>query len=214
METNLERIENVLENFCQKFISEFNNLKNLNIINERTLTKYSEFNIHSILQYCIIKAGTSLGFISIPEYKINLIKSIDKYEIDERFKGKKIRYQHKIAVDVAFIDHGKVIGFCEIFTPDEIHGISLSKELSVAWITPRHKLEHLVRYSKPSLVFGVIVNLFNTLPSWQDARRHTLNSWRKLWVEFVENLSKYIHTTHIVISDIDDITYTIYEKQQ
>ena len=43
--------------------------------------------MHSILQYCLIIAGFKNGVISIPEYKLRLLKLIDKLEIDNRIKN-------------------------------------------------------------------------------------------------------------------------------
>lgn len=207
----------ILETLYNNFISEFNNLKNLNLINEEALTKYHEYNVHSILQYCLIKASLSANFIPIPEYKIKLSQPLDKYEIDERFKDrakdreKSIRYQHKITVDVALIKDSRVKGFCEIYTPDEIHGVLPSRELSGPWITPRHKLQYLVRYM--NFDFCIVVNLFTALPSWPDAKKYSLDEWRKLWKEFVIELSKNVNVLHVMINSINDVDYAYYEKR-
>ena len=209
--------EQLLKSFYDYFVFEVNDLKNLGLISEEALVKYQEYNIHSILQYCAIKAGLLANLIPIPEYKIRLIKPIDKYEVDKRYKEqaknqKKIgaRYQHKVTVDIALIKDNRVRGFCEIYTPDEIHGVLLSRELSEPWITPRHKLQHLVKCM--SFDFCILINLFTTLPSWRDAKKYSLDEWRKLWKSFAIDLSRDVSVMHIMINSINDINYMYYKR--
>ncbi|GEM_PF-6298462 len=44
----------------------------------------------------------------MPEYKLRLIKPIDKYLVDSRLGSKKSRYMRTIRVDVGFIKEGKL----------------------------------------------------------------------------------------------------------
>ena len=202
-----------LKDFEERLKEEFDHLKRLNFISEQSLSRYQDFGVHSIIQYCIIKAGMALGLIAIPEYKIKLKKGpIDKHGIDERFRGRKIRFQRQVRVDVAFARNGQIIGLSEIFTPDEIHGVLRSRELEEPWVTPRHKLEHVVDELKNSLKFMIIVNMFNVLPPWRDARRYTTGEWKMKWIDFIGELGlrSGVQVMHVIINDIDNIEYRHY----
>ncbi len=72
-------------------------------MSKESLEKYSGYNIHSYLQYYLIKATRNTHLIGIPEYKIKLSEPIDKKNIDPRLKVGKIRYIRTIRADVGFI---------------------------------------------------------------------------------------------------------------
>jgi hypothetical protein len=109
-------------------------LRNINFVAEKNLLdddklrKYDKTNVHSILQYCLLKVD-ELGLLGIPEFKIRLDKPIDKHAILEDYKGK-TRNQWTIRVDVAYLKDSKVVGFGEVVTPDEIHGVPTQKSLN------------------------------------------------------------------------------------
>jgi len=48
------------------------------------LKRYAESNVHSVLQYCLIKIN-GIPLVPLPEYKIKLEKPIDKFRINRKF---------------------------------------------------------------------------------------------------------------------------------
>jgi len=180
---------------------------NQGLLSDEGLMKYEDYNVHSILQYCLIRINTDL--CPIPEYKVKLKVPIDKLKIDDGFKERKTRYQRFIKVDVAYLKNSQIIGFGEIFTPDEIHGVLSSRDLISPWITPRHKIEHLVKYDKPKFI--IIVNVMSRLPPYKDAKRYTLDKWEEYWIEFIKNINEQkIECLHIIIKNIENIKYCTY----
>jgi len=109
-------------------------LRNINFVAEKNLLdddklrKYDKTNVHSILQYCLLKVD-ELGLLGIPEFKIRVNTPIDKKALIENYK-RKTRYQRVIRVDVAYLKDSKVVGFGEVVTPDEIHGVPTPKSLN------------------------------------------------------------------------------------
>jgi len=172
------------------------------------LKDYANYSVHSVLQYCLMK--TEVDLCPIPEYKIKLKKPMDKFEVDGRFKEKKARYQKFIKVDIAYLKDLEIVGFGEVFTPDEIHGVLESKELSEPWLTPRHKIKHLIVNNKPK--FFIVVNIMSKLPSWKNAKLHTLEQWEKIWIEFIKKVCEQqrIECLHTIIKSIEDIDYYPY----
>jgi len=49
-----------------------------------------------------------------------------------------------------------------VITPDEIHGVPQPDVLGPQWITPGHKIEHLVRDRRPE--FLIVLNITNKYP--------------------------------------------------
>jgi len=100
-----------------------------------------------------------------------------------------------------------VTGFGEIYTPDEIHGVLETRVLQGSWITPRHKIEHLVEYTRPE--FLIVVNVMSTLPPWRDAKRYKLKEWEKLWIEFIKNIHEKwtVEYLHIIVKSTSNIKY-------
>jgi len=184
------------------------------LLSEDGLKDYANNNVHSVLQYCLMKIENDL--FPIPEYKVKLKKPIDKFEIDDKFRNaynkKKARYQRTIKVDVAYLKDSEIVGFGEVFSPDEIHGVLELKELSrpqvitpeyKPWVTPKHKIEHLIVNTKPK--FFIVVNVMNKRPPWKDAKSRPLDEWEKLWIEFVKKVHEQqgIECLHVIIKGIE-----------
>jgi hypothetical protein len=191
------------------------------LLSEDGLEDYANYNVHSVLQYCLVKIENDL--FPIPAYKIKLKKPIDKFEIDDKFRNtrnkKKARYQRTIKVDVAYLKDSEIVGFGEVFSPDEIHGVLELKELSrpqvvtpeyKPWITPKHKIEHLIVNTKPK--FFIVVNVMNKLPPWGDAKNRRLEEWEKLWIEFGKKVHEHqrIECLHVIIKSIKKVDYYPY----
>jgi len=176
-----------------------------NLLNDGMLKRYERNNVHRVLQYCLMKIN-GIDLIALPEYKVELRKPINKLEIDKRFEGRKKRRQTFVKVDVAYLKDSELVGIGEVYTPDEIHGVLETKALKEPWITPRHKIEHLM-YNR--LRFLVIVNMVNKLPNWKDAKRYKLEEWEGLWKEFVREIHEKqgIECLHIIIRSVSSIEY-------
>jgi len=46
----------------------------------------------------------------------------------------------------------KMIGFEEVITPDEIHGISTSKRSRLTWTASSYKIEHPAKYNSREFI--------------------------------------------------------------
>ena len=130
------------------------------LLDDGKLARYDKSNVHSILQYCLLRVE-GLGLLALSEFKIKLGKPIDKHEILGEFEGK-ARYQWTVRVDVAYLKGLEVVGIGEVITPDEIHGVPESEVPGPPWITPGHKIEHLVRDRR--LEFLIVLNVINRYP--------------------------------------------------
>ncbi|MEM3665223.1 MAG: hypothetical protein QXK32_11790 [Candidatus Jordarchaeales archaeon] len=102
----------------------------------------------------------------------------------------------KIAVDCAFFKGRELVGLGEVYTLDEIHGCLKSRELDGPWVTPKHKLLHLVKKGNTHVNpnFLVIVNVFpNNLKrqlAWKDSRRCDIREWEEKWIELTRMIKK------------------------
>jgi len=181
------------------------------LLDDGKLWNYDKSDVHSILLYCLIRIE-DLDIVPLPEYKIRFRVPIDKVIIDKRFEGRKGRRVWFAKVDVAYLKNSNVIGVGEVFTPDEIHGILPSTELSGPWISPRHRIEHLVEHLRISFI--IIVNVMNRLPPWKDARRHSVEVWESKWKDFVKDICTRhdIQCLHIVMRSVKDVEYNLYAK--
>jgi len=97
-----------------------------------------------------------------------------------------------------------------VITPDEIHGVPSPKVPRPTWITPSHKIEHLVRDSRPK--FLIVLNVTNKLPQWGGVDIHTVEEWEGLWKDFIRSLCEQEKTEclHVIIKSINDIRYHSY----
>jgi hypothetical protein len=199
-----------VEVLCKNIQRNIDHIIDKGLLSNDGLRKYFDYNVHSILQYCLIRVDVDL--YPIPEYKVKLKVPIDRFKIDERFKQKKKkRYQKFIKVDVAYLKNSNILGVGEVFTPDEIHGVLKSEELPGGpWITPRHKIEHLITHNKPR--FLIVVNVISTYPPWRDVKQRPLDEWEEAWIRFIEDVCKQqnVECSHIIIKNVRDIKYYSY----
>jgi len=182
-----------------------------NLLDDDKLRKYNEANVHSILQYCLLKVD-ELGLLGIPEFKIKPGKPIDKHAIIGVYKGK--RYQRTIRVDVAYLKDSKVVGFGEVVTPDEIHGVPTPKKPKLSWIAPSHKIEHLAKVIKPDFIILLQVTIKH--PPWEDARLYTLDEWEEHWKNFMRKTCEDngIECLHLIIRSMKNIQSHIWRKSR
>ena len=147
------------DNILDKFVKNVEDFKTNAIIGNEDLKRHSESNIHSWLQYLMIRSGEQSGSLAIPEIKLRLTKPI--YPTDYGLKQEKRRGRHFNKVDIAFFDYRKtLLGLSEIFTMDEAHGALPSRELAKVghyWLTPRDSLLHLTQHSLLKLNFIILV---------------------------------------------------------
>jgi hypothetical protein len=181
------------------------------LLDDEELWNYDKSDVHSVLQYCLIRIE-DLDIVPLPEYKTRFRDPIDKVNIDKRFEGKKSRRVWFTKVDVTYLKNSNVIGVGEVFTPDEIHGVLPSTELSGPRVSPRHRIEHLVEHLKISFI--IIVNVVNRLPPWKEARRHSVEVWESKWKDFVKDICTRhkIQCLHIVMRSVKDVEYNLYAK--
>jgi hypothetical protein len=176
------------EYVIEKFNVIYEQLINEKVIRPEYLLDYGKackVSLHSRLQYALIRAGIECGFHSIPEYKVLLNEAIDKTSVVGRFEkaeNRKSRKQWQVKADVAFIKGSEMKGLGEVYTLDEIHGCLSASELNDPWVSPYHKLHHLIHATdKPH--FLVLVNVFpkkNTKKlRWKDSRRNSIGEWEK-----------------------------------
>ena len=87
-----------LENLKDSLLRAYDLLVARGFITDEVLRRYSELNLHSILQHCLIVSADKSGLVALPEYKIALGVPIDKYAIDDRYRGRRARYVRRIRV--------------------------------------------------------------------------------------------------------------------
>ncbi|RLF43391.1 MAG: hypothetical protein DRN18_00150 [Thermoplasmata archaeon] len=156
--------EKFLGSLVDRFIGTVNFLMNEKVISTKDLEEYTESNLHSWLQYALIKAGEKEGLFAVPEVKLRFSKPLDPnwYGLNRK------RKRHLSRVDVGFYrfhDESKrreLVGIAEIFTLDEAHGCLPSKKLienGHYWLTPRDSLSHAVQYAMDQPKFIILVTV-------------------------------------------------------
>ena len=178
------------------------------LLDDDKLAKYDKSNVHSILQYCLLRVE-GLGLLALPEFKIKLEKPIDRHEVFGEPRGR-ARYQWTVRVDVAYLKGLEVVGIGEVITPDEIHGVPQSEVPGPPWITPGHKIEHLVRDRR--LEFLIVLNITNKYPPWRNVKTRTLEQWEELWKNFIRSVCERekIECLHVIMKSVNDIRYHSY----
>jgi hypothetical protein len=106
-----------------------------------------------------------------------------------------------------------------VITPDEIHGVPESEVPGPPWITPGHKIEHLVRGCRVRdrrLEFLIVLNVTNRYPPWEVARKRTLEEWEELWKNFIRSVCEReeIECLHVIMRSVNDIRYHLYSAPQ
>ncbi|MFB0563288.1 MAG: hypothetical protein ACETWM_18965 [Candidatus Lokiarchaeia archaeon] len=156
-----DNVENsYINNIVDEFIKKIEDFKNRGIIGDGDLRKHTESNIHSWLQYLMIRSGEQSGLLAIPEIKLKFTKPINP--IDYGLKNRRKR-RHFSRVDIAFYDSGKsLLGCAEIFTMDGAHGSLPSARLAEVghyWLTPRDSLLHMIQHGllRPKFIILVVI---------------------------------------------------------
>jgi len=201
------QIISIVKSIVRSFVKTFDDLKDKGLITSETLDRYWDFNIHSILQYSLILAARESNIIALPEYRLRLSKPIDKQTIDSRLKAKQ-RYMRTLRVDVGFLISSKLVGVGEVYTPDEIHGCLPSSELEEPWITPYHKLIHIVEYERNLKFLIIVVGLWK-ISSWKDAKKRSLNDWSTCWQGLINRLAKRITIGVIFVNSLNNLTTSV-----
>ena len=101
-----------------------------------------------------------------------------------------------------------------MITPDQIHGVPGSEVLGPPWITPGHKIEHLVRDRR--LEFLIVLNVMNRYPPWKNVKTRTLEEWEELWKNFIRDVCEQekIGCLHVIMKSVNDIRYHLYSAPQ
>ncbi len=214
------------DNIVSEFIKIVKNFRKNNIISKNDLENYRDSNLHSWLQYALIKSGEKHGLLSIPEVKIIFKKPIDPAKYNLKGKRRK-RYFSK--VDVAFYDNKKnLVGISEVFTLDSAHGCLPTKKLAENehyWLTPRDSLLHLFQHAKekPKFIILVVTLLkrYPHSPPWRTKieeidtklKRQKDNYgycnyyevFKPYWMKFKEKISREkIKNALIIISEVSE----------
>ncbi len=210
--------KNQLNNIVNRFTKIVNDFRSKGIIKNEDLQNYTESNLHSWLQYALIKSGVEEGLFAIPEVKLRFSVPIDPLQYGLHNKKRK---RHFSKVDVAFYDNNKnLVGISEIFTMDEAHGCLPSKKLAEVghyWLTPRDSLLHLVEYAiqKPKFIILVTILLKKStrLIPWKtkikeiDSKLIEHKNYYEVFKPFWEEITKKIkiENTLLIINEEDEI---------
>jgi hypothetical protein len=139
-------------NIVDRFIKIVEDFRSKKIIEDGDLRDHARGNLHSWLQYALMKSAEQEGLSAIPETKLRFTEPIDPGNYGVYNKKRK---RHFSKVDIAFYDDAKNLhGVSEIFTTDEAHGALPSK---ANWVTPRDSLLHLIQYASPRPRFIIII---------------------------------------------------------
>jgi len=205
--TDLKKIE-------KRFISNFNYFVKKGLILNDDLIHHSKSNMHSWIQYLLIKSGEEENIISIPEVKIRFPTEPIVYE---RFGlKKKTRNRYFSKVDVAFYNHEKtLLGVSEVFTMDESHGARPSKDLVTVhshWLTPFDSIPHMINYSnqKPNFIIMITILMKKVTRIYWKTKvdkidtqlvntKNYYDTFKESWIKFKEKIS--IDNTLLLISE-------------
>ena len=202
-----------LNNVVNGFIKIVEELKNEKVIEDKDLKDYTKSNLHSWLQYALIKSAEQKELFAIPEIKLRFTEPIDhrKYGVKTR-----TRKRHFSKVDIAFYDNSKdLLGVSEIFTMDQAHASLPSRKLAGVghyWLTPRDSLIHMVQYATPKPKFIILVTILlkkSSYISWKtrikriDSELEKCKNYYKVfkpyWKEFKEKIE--IENSLLIISE-------------
>jgi len=196
---------NNLNNIVNRFIKIAEGLRSKKTIKKEDLKNHSESNLHSWLQYALIKSGELEGLFSIPECKLRFSKPLDPSTHGVTNKKRKRNFSR---VDIAFFDESKkLVGVSEIFTMDEAHGALPSRKLRT-WLSPRDSLIHLIKYASPKPEFIIIVTILlrNSLcVFWKtkireiDSQLEKTKDYYNVFKPYWENFKKDIEISNVLL---------------
>lgn len=177
--------------------------------------------LHSWLQYALMKAADNLGLLAIPEVRVPFYRPLKP---DEVLPGRKGRRRWLKRVDIGFFSPAKkFLGFGECHTLDEFHGCLATEELvklvhelagreiydvEKMWISPRDMIIHMVRYARedrrPEIAVLLVVlpeRLGKRCARFEDQKvllKMGSSFFLKRWAEFVEEMRKEKVDAHLV----------------
>lgn len=178
-------------------------------------------NLHSWLQYALIRAAERLGLLAAPEVKVLFSEPLNPEKILPGKKGRK-RWLKKVDVGF-FVLPKRFIGFGECHTLDEFHGCLSTIELyelinklaghpvydvKRMWITPRDTVMHMVKHAKATWKPEVAVLLI-MLPEQLDKRHAMFKDQRLLiskgsdfflrrWMKMIEDMREMDVDAHLI----------------
>jgi len=178
-------------------------------------------NLHSWLQYALIKAADNLGLLAIPEVRVPFYRPLKP---DEVLPGRKGNRRWLKRVDIGFFSPAKrFLGFGECHTLDEFHGCLATEELvklvhelagrkiydvEKMWISPRDMIMHMVRYArgdrKPKIAVLLVVlpeRLGKRCARFKDQKvllKMGSSFFLKRWTGFVEEMRREGVDAHLV----------------
>jgi len=194
------------------------------VISREALRDYDAMvseNLHSWLQYALIKAADNLGLLAIPEVRVPFYRPLKPNEV---LPGRKGNRRWLKRVDIGFFSPAKrFLGFGECHTLDEFHGCLATEELvklvhelagreiydvEKMWISPRDMIIHMVRYARedrrPEIAVLLVVlpeRLGKRCARFEDQKallKMGSSFFLKRWAEFVEEMRKEKVDAHLV----------------
>ena len=204
-----------LEKIVNKFTDIIKDFMKRNTISDEDVRDYKRSNLHSWLQYAMIKAGECVRLLAVPEIKLYFTKPLNPQ--DYGLVNKKMK-RHFKRVDVGFHDSNKkLLGISEIFTMDEAHGCLSTLELvkvKLYWLTPRDTLIYAVQNSKQRLEFVIIVVALSKsakyiawktgiskIDSELQKDKNYYRVFKDRWIEFKNELERYVNCSLVIISE-------------
>jgi len=189
-------LEKVVNEFT-KIIDEF---MEKGILSKEDIRDYKKSNLHSWLQYAMIKAGDRLGLLAVPEIKLDFIEPL-------KLVNKK-KKRHFKRVDVGFYDNNKrLLGISEIFTIDGAHAcLPTSKFIKILIYTIQNS------YNKPEFLILVIAlpkrskyiawkTGISKIDSELRKNKNYYTVFRDCWIKFKDKLKRYVNCSLIIISE-------------
>ena len=194
------------------------------VISREALRNYDAMvseDLHSWLQYALMKAADNLGLLAIPEVRVPFYRPLKP---DEVLPGRKGKRRWLKRVDIGFFSPAKkFLGFGECHTLDEFHGCLATEELvklvhelagreiydvEKMWISPRDMIIHMVRYARedrrPEIAVLLVVlpeRLGKRCARFEDQKallKMGSSFFLKRWAEFVEEMRKEKVDAHLV----------------
>ncbi|HAP67548.1 MAG TPA: hypothetical protein DCQ99_07170 [Nitrospinae bacterium] len=203
-------------NIIKKFQSVMECLRSLEIISDKDIKWESsgKINLHSWIQFALIKGGINSGLLAVPEIKIEYANPLDP-----KIFGLDKRKRNFSKVDVGFYDNDKtLLGVAEVYTLDTAHEARNSKE--AGFLTPRDSLVHMVKNPKDDnkISFFILVVMLprkaDDIPYRAELKRKRIiddnfvngknyyDHFVKDWKELKKEISKCdIQTSLVVITE-------------
>lgn len=197
-------VSKMMNSIVNKFVEYLKDYRDKNRITDDDLKHHDKSNIHSWLQYLMIKAGEQNELFAPPEIKL---------QFDEPFISNGRRNRNFRKVDVAYYnyDSKSLVGVAEIITMDGVHEI-----LGHPWSTPDILL-HTIKYAKikPKFIILIVILMKKASHIYWRTKRGEIDSklkdnknyycaFKNYWQEFKRKIK--IDNALLIINE-DGVNY-------